>query len=39
MMPNTIVGVAHRDLGEVVANLSEHRYDILDAMGLLISGI
>ena len=39
MMPNAIVGVARRDLGEIVGNLSESRYDIIAAMDMLISGI
>lgn len=39
MMPNAIVGVARRDLGEVVANLAEHRHDIIAAMDLLLTGV
>lgn len=39
MTPNAIVGVARKDLGEVVANLSEHRHDIIGAMDILLTGI
>lgn len=39
MLPNAVAGVTRRDLGEVVANLSAHRYDIVGAMDMLLSGI
>lgn len=39
MMPNAIAGVSKRDLGEVVANLAEHRHDIIAALDLLLTGV
>ncbi|KAA0684158.1 CcdB family protein [Roseomonas genomospecies 6] len=39
MMPNAIAGVSKRDLGEVVANLAEHRHDIIAALDFLLTSV
>ncbi|HYD29986.1 MAG TPA: CcdB family protein [Azospirillaceae bacterium] len=39
MIPNAIAGVLRRDMGEVVANLEDHRDDIIAAMDTLLAGL